>query len=48
MPYNPAEHSNVIVSKRHKALLKKYAKTKRRTMQATLEIIIEKAIKEAK
>lgn len=43
MPYNPEIHATVILSKRHKDMLKKIAKKQRRTMQATLEILIEEA-----
>jgi hypothetical protein len=43
MPYDPKIHSTQIISKKHKALLKKLAKKQRRSMQATLEILIEEA-----
>lgn len=41
MPYNPEIHSIVVISKKHKTTLKKLAKNQRRTLQATLELLIE-------
>lgn len=41
MPYNPKTDSNIVVSKKHKAMLKKYAKSQRRTLRAEAELMIE-------
>jgi hypothetical protein len=45
MPYNPGTQSIVIVSKKHHAMLKELALKNRRTLQAQLELLIEKDYK---
>jgi len=43
MPYDPQIHSSIIISKEHKEKLKVVALKQRRTLQATLELLIDKA-----
>lgn len=43
MPYNPEIHSTIVLSKKHKALLQKLADKQRRTLRATIEVLIETA-----
>lgn len=46
MPYNPKQHSNLIVDKPYKAMLKELVDQKGQTLKRGLEIIIEKAHRE--
>lgn len=42
MSYNPEIHSIILIDKKYKELLKAYAKRNKRTLKASLEVIIER------
>jgi len=41
MSYDPDKHAILLIDKKYKELLKEYAKRNKRTLKASLEIIIE-------
>ena len=42
MSYDPDKHAILLIDKKYKELLKDYAKRNKRTLKASLEIIIER------
>jgi len=43
MPYNPKTQATIIISKEHKEMLRQIAQKQRRSLRATIELLIEQA-----